>query len=76
MAQTAQRLADFVLNGAGDDASMLRAGREGIIQGFEEAQEIWGETLPDISYRTLEKALETIDTAMAQKGIPVLDATG
>lgn len=74
--QTAARLADFVLNGAGEDASMLRAGREGIIRGFEEAQELWGETLPDISYRTLEKALATIDTAMGEMGIPVLDKVG
>jgi hypothetical protein len=74
IAQTAERLANFVLNGAGSDIEKLRAGREGIIQGFKEAEAIWGETLPDISYNTLNKALESIDKALIDMGVPVLDA--
>ncbi len=61
MGQTAARLAEFVLNGAGDDLEKLRAGRAGIIKGFKEAEEIWGGTLPEISYQTQENALGTID---------------
>lgn len=75
VAQTAQRLSDFVLAGGGDDIERLKAGREGIIRGFEEAEEIWGEKLPDISYQTLEKALETIDQKIEALGGSVIDTT-
>jgi len=71
--QTSQRLSDFVLAGAGDDVSMLKAGREGIIQGFKEAEKIWGETLPEISYKSLEAALEKIDAKLQELGSNVID---
>ncbi|MCK4975075.1 MAG: hypothetical protein KAR81_07460, partial [Sulfurimonas sp.] len=40
--QTSERIANFVINGAGGDESMMRAGREGMIQGFKEAEAMWG----------------------------------
>lgn len=61
VAKTSERLADFVLSGGGDDIGMLKAGREGIIRGFNEAEALWGGKLPDISYETLDKALAKID---------------
>jgi hypothetical protein len=72
--QTAKRISDFVLMGAGDNEELLRAGRQGVLQGFEEAEKIWGEKLPDISYKTIEKAIETIDTAMHDYGYSILNA--
>ena len=68
--QTSARIAEFVLNGAGDDIEKLRAGREGVLRGFREAEKIWGGSLPEISYSTLEAALEQID-----KKIYALDGT-
>ncbi len=73
--QTSERLADFVLMGGGDDLERLKAGREGIIRGFKEAEEIWGEKLPDISYETLDKALAKIDEKISALGGSVLDTT-
>lgn len=73
--QTSERLADFVLMGGGDDVERIKAGREGIIRGFNEAEQIWGEKLPDISYETLEKALAKIDEKIASLGGNVLDTT-
>lgn len=73
--QTSNRVADFVLMGAGDDIEKLRAGREGILNGFKEAEQIWGERLPDISYQTLEKTLEKIDKKIEDLGYNVLDTT-
>ncbi len=72
--QTAQRIAGFVINGAGEDVERLKEGRRGVIQGFEEAESIWGGKLFDISYETLAKALESIDARIAQLGGSVLDA--
>jgi len=72
---TAQRLADFVLNGGGEDPERLKAGREGIIKGFNEAKAMWGEELPDISVKTLDSALQKIDAALSEKGISLLDTS-
>lgn len=73
--QTSNRLADFVLSGGGDNLDKLKAGREGIIRGFKEAEKIWGEKLPDISYETLDKALAKIDEKITSLGGNVLDQT-
>lgn len=75
ISQTSQRLADFVIKGGGDDIERLKAGREGIIRGFNDAEQIWGEKLPDISYSTLEKALAMIDEKIGSLGGSVLDTT-
>jgi len=72
--QTSNRLADFVLSGGGDNLDKLKAGREGIIRGFNEAEKIWGGKLPDISYETLDKALAKIDEKITALGGNILDA--
>ncbi|MBU0992912.1 MAG: hydrogenase-4 component G [Proteobacteria bacterium] len=59
--KTAQRIVDFVFKGTGDDIEKLKAGREGVKRGLKEAEKAWGGTLPDISYDTIKKTLETID---------------
>ncbi len=59
--QTSDRIADFVILGGGDDIEKLQKGRQGIENGFKEAQKVWGGNLPDISKETLEKALEKVD---------------
>jgi len=71
--QTSQRIAGFVINGSGGDESMMRAGREGMLQGFKEAEQMWGGTLPEISQKTMQKALEMVDKAMYDLGFSVLD---
>ena len=73
--QTSQRIADFVIKGANGNEDLLKAGLEGIQQGFEEAEKIWGDTLPDISYKTIDRAKEMIRQEMAQLGYSVLDTS-
>ncbi|HIJ79514.1 MAG: hydrogenase-4 component G [Desulfobulbaceae bacterium] len=72
--KTSQRLADFVLTGGGDDLERLRAGRAGIIKGFNEAEKIWGSQLPEISYQTLDAALAAIDDKIHQLNGSVIEA--
>jgi len=60
--QTSQRVADFVLGFAGDNLENLAEARKGIVQGFEEAEKMWGGKLPQISYDTQARTLELIDT--------------
>lgn len=73
VAKTAQRLADFVVNGAGENLAKLQAGRDGIQKGFQEAEELWGGKLPEISYQTLDKALEMIDARIKELGGALVD---
>nr|MBF0222186.1 hypothetical protein [Desulfobulbaceae bacterium] len=71
--QTADRLSNFVISGAGNNVEKMRMGREGIIRGFKEAEKLWGGKLPEISYNTLEKALTKIDERIHSLGQPVID---
>ncbi len=73
VSQTSQRIIDFVLKGAGDDIERLKSGREGILQGFKEAEKAWGGKLPEISYETLAKSLESIDEKIRKNGGSVVD---
>ncbi|MDD9305008.1 MAG: hydrogenase-4 component G [Desulfobacter sp.] len=71
--KTSQRIIDFVITGAGDDLDRLKAGRKGVLQGFKAAEKAWGGKLPDISYETLAKSLETIDEKIQKLGGSILD---
>lgn len=62
--QTSDRVANFVFNFAGDDLDKLQKGRDGIVQGFEEANKLFGGNLPEISYKTQERTLALIDERM------------
>lgn len=70
---TAARAADFVIAGGGEDISRLKAGREGIVNGFEQAERAWGGKLPDIAYESQKLALEKIDERIQSLGGSVLD---
>lgn len=72
IAKTSQRIIDFVIKGAGNDIDRLRAGREGVLRGFAQAEKAWGGKLPDISYATLEKSLDAIEERIRQAGEPVV----
>ncbi len=63
---TSQRVADFVFSFSGDDLELLEKGRTGIIQGFEEAEKMWGGELPQISYDTQAKTLALLDERINQ----------
>ncbi len=70
---SAGRAIDFVLGTAGDDLSMLKAGREGIVKGFADAEKAWGGTLPDIAYETQELTLKKIDEKIQSLGGNAID---
>ena len=61
ISQTSNRVSDFVFSFAGEDLELLEKGREGIVQGFEEAKKMFGGELPEISYKTQERTLSLID---------------
>jgi hypothetical protein len=71
--QTSERIANFVINGAGGDEERLRAGREGMLQGFKDAEKMWGGELPEISQKTMQAATEMVDKAMHDLGFSILN---
>ena len=71
--QTSERIANFVINGAGGDEDRMRAGREGMLLGFQQAQEMWGGELPEISQQTMQAAIEMVDKAMQEAGYSILN---
>jgi hypothetical protein len=72
--KTAQRISDFVISGSGNDIEKLKAGRTGALKGFDDAEQLWGDKLPDIAYQTMKKAVETIDKKIEELGGKALDA--
>ncbi len=73
ISQTAERIANFVISGSGSNENLLRAGREGMLQGFKEAEEIWGSELPEISQKTMALATKMVDDAMHALGYSILN---
>lgn len=71
--QTSERIANFVIQGAGGDEATLRAGREGMLRGFKEAERTWGGELPEISQKTMRAATEMVDKAMRDLGFSILN---
>jgi len=71
--QTAQRIADFVINGAGGAEDLLKAGREGVYKGYKQAEDSWGGKLPDISQETIKEAIKLIDEEFQKRGFSALD---
>lgn len=72
--QTSERIANFVINGSGGDEDRMRAGREGMIQGFKDAEALWGGELPEISQQTMQKSIEMVDKAMYDLGYSILNS--
>lgn len=74
--QTGDRIAGFVLAGAGDDIEKLKAGREGIMRGFKEADKTLGgfsKGYANLANETIERAVEAIDKKIAELGGNVVD---
>jgi len=71
--QTSERVANFVINGAGGDEDKMRAGREGMLLGFKQAEKMWGGELPEISQKTMQAAIEMVDKAMSDLGFSIID---
>ena len=72
--QTSERIASFVIHGAGGDEDRMRAGREGMLLGFAQAEEMWGGKLPEISQQTMQASIEMVDKAMHDLGFSILNA--
>lgn len=67
--KTAERILSFARSMIGDDPSRLEAVRKAVTQGFDEAREMLGGTLPDISEQTYDTIMAEFDR-WGQDGLP------
>lgn len=63
--ETSSRVSSFVIDMAGDNAEALQQARNGIVQGFEQAEKMWGGELPQISHETQKETLKIVDEKIA-----------
>ncbi len=70
---TANRIADFVIQGAGGDLEKLQKGFEGMKRGFEEAERMWGKKLPQISQDTIDQATQKVSKHIEELGGNAVD---
>jgi len=64
--QTSSRVANFAIEISGDNLQALKEARKGIVKGFEEAEKLWNNNLPEISYKTQESTLVLIDAQISK----------
>lgn len=70
---TAMRIFNFAATRAGDDLEKLQVARDAVLKGFREAENLFGGTLPDISFQTIDKVMELIDDKIRELGGSVVD---
>jgi hypothetical protein len=66
VSKTSERVSNFAFGISKDNVELLKESRKGLVQGFNEAEKLWGGKLPDISYQTQDKTLELIDKRIAE----------
>ena len=64
--QTSQRLLDFAKAISGDDASKIDMLTDAIKKGFEKAEKLWGDKLPDISQKTYDAVMKGMEDWKAE----------
>lgn len=68
VAQTSDRIVDFAIGIAGGDPTRIDAIKAGVEQGFNEALEAFGGSLPDISYDTYDEVMKKLDAWVEEFG--------
>lgn len=67
--QTSDRMFEFAVQMAGTDPARMAEVRKGLEKGFKEAEKVFGGTLPDISYDTMDAVLEKLQKYEEENGM-------
>ena len=59
--QTSERIFNFAKALTGGDPSKIGLMRDSIMKGFEMAERMWGDKLPEISQKTIDRVMELLD---------------
>ncbi|HEY5674621.1 MAG TPA: hypothetical protein VIR78_12995 [Malonomonas sp.] len=64
--QTSNRIVDFAINAFGNDPAKLEEMRAAIEDGFQQAAQAFGGSLPEISHQTYDAIMEKLDAFAEQ----------
>ncbi len=67
--QTSDRIIQFATALTGGDPDKIEEMREAFKKGYEQAEETWGDSLPDISKQTYEAVMEKFDKLAEEAGL-------
>jgi len=65
--QTSQRIVDFAINAFGNDPAKLEEMKAAIEDGFQQAADAFGGSLPEISHQTYDAIMEKLDSFAQQE---------
>jgi hypothetical protein len=65
--QVSQNILNFAKAAAGGDPEKLEKMKAAFLKGFEQAEQVWGGKLPEISYKTKEAVLAGFDEMQGEK---------
>jgi len=68
--QTSQRIVDFAINAFGSDPAKLEEMKAAIEDGFQQAADAFGGSLPEISHQTYDAIMEKLDAFAAEDKKP------
>lgn len=71
VSQTSQRILDFATALTGGDPDKIEEMRSAFQKGFEQAEEIWGGELPEISQKTYDAVMAGFDKMAEDAGLTV-----
>jgi hypothetical protein len=60
--KTSQRIVDFAINAFGNDPAKLTQMKDAIEKGFQDAADVFGGQLPEISHQTYAAVMDKLDT--------------
>ncbi|MCR5432438.1 MAG: hypothetical protein K6E95_07770 [Lachnospiraceae bacterium] len=68
--QTSNRILDFAKALAGNDSELAAGMLDAIKEGFKQAEEIWGEELPQLSKDTIDASIKKVEDWIASLNAP------
>lgn len=71
VSQTSSRILDFASALTGGDPSKIEKMRDAFKKGYAQAEDTWGDKLPDISQKTYQAVMDGFDKLAKDAGLPV-----
>ena len=71
VSQTSSRILDFASALTGGDPDKIEKMRDAFKKGYAQAEDTWGDKLPDISQKTYQAVMDGFDKLAKDAGLPV-----
>lgn len=71
--KTSDRLVDFAKAISGGDPEKIELLRDAVVKGFQQAEELWGDELPQISKDTFTATMDKFDAWAKESGVTLTE---